>query len=380
MAPIHFSLRSIAIAAAVAAAAAPVQAQEASQDSALKLSGFVSVVGGRVLGSSLGADYTGSSTIAGQACPCYVADWHNAGVYDRSFSLEQESRAGLQAKYTVNRDLNLVAQIVVRATDFKPSVQWAYGAYTVNKNWEVQVGRKRIPLYFYSDFQDVGAAYPWVSTPDELYGWEVANYNGASVRYKNSFGDTNLTASMFTGGETVRDSDYYKLFSTGDTRVTWRNLVGGDVELSNGPLTVRAVYAQANIRSTNASIELDDRARLKAYGVAANLDFDSWFVLSELTQQTRAFDGYRITTPAMTVGAGYRIGAWTPFVNFAKYSERTSDSEAYQPSSYSRKSLTLRYDIDPRSSVKAQVDRHKDRTRNFGDNANVVRLAYDRLF
>jgi predicted porin len=144
-------------------------------------------------------------------------------------------------------------------------------------------------------------------------------------------------------------------------------------------LTVRTVYLQANTRSTNADIELDDRARLKAYGVAANLDFDNWFVLSELTQQTRDYDGYRITTPALTVGAGYRLGAWTPFVNFAKYTERTTDSEAYAPTSWRRASLTLRYDIDPRSSVKAQFDRHQDLTRNFGDTVSVVRVAYDRL-
>ena len=381
MAPVIFSLRKIAFAAGVlAAASAPALAQEAATDSALKLTGFMSIVGGRVLGSGLGADYTGAPTIAGEQCPCYVADWHNAGVYGHSFALDQESRAGIQAKYTVNRDLNLVAQVVVRATDFKPSVQWAYAAYAVNKNWEVQFGRKRIPLYFYSDFQDVGAAYPWVSPPPELYGWEAANYNGASVRYKTSLGDTNVTTSMFAGGETVNDSEYYKLFSTGETKIRWRNLVGGDVELTNGPLTVRGVYIQANTNSSNPSIELDEHAHLKAYGIAANLDFDKWFVLSELTQQTRQFDGYRVTTPSLTVGAGYRFGAWTPFINVARYTERTTDSEAYQPTSWKRASLTLRYDVDARSSVKAQLDRHNDRTRNFGDTVNVVRLAYDRLF
>ena len=381
MAPIIFSLRKIAFAAGVlAAVSAPALAQEAAPNSALKLTGFMSIVGGRVLGSGLRDDYVGSPTINGQQCPCYVADWHNAGVYDHSFALDQESRAGIQAKYTVNPDLNLVAQVVIRATDFKPSVQWAYAAYTVNRNWEVQFGRKRIPLYFYSDFQDVGAAYPWVSPPPELYGWEAANYNGASVRFKSAIGETNVTASMFAGGETVNDSEYSKLFSTGETKIRWRNLVGGDVELANGPLTVRGVYIQANTNSVNPSLELDDHAHLKAYGIAANLDFDKWFVLSELTQQTRQFDGYRITTPALTVGAGYRIGAWTPFINFAKYTERTSDSEAYQPSSWKRASLTVRYDLDARSAVKAQFDRYNDRTRNFGDTANVVRLSCDRLF
>ncbi|MEJ7806561.1 MAG: hypothetical protein WKG03_11675, partial [Telluria sp.] len=90
--------------------------------------------------------------------------------------------------------------------------------------------------------------------------------------------------------------------------------------------------------------------------------------------------GYRVTAPAMTIGAGYHYGSWTPFVNYARYTERTSDLEIYAPQSFNRASVTLRYDIDARSAVKAQVDRQKDVTRNFGGDSTVVRIAYDRLF
>ncbi|HEY0064862.1 MAG TPA: porin [Telluria sp.] len=382
MAEIKFALRGVALAALVlASTTAPARAQDGEQNSAFKLSGFVSVVGGKVLGSHLGDDYVGESALAGVDCPCYTADWHNAGVYDRSFSLEPESRAGLQARYSINRDLSLTTQIVVRGTDPTPNVQWAYAAWSISKNLEMQIGRKRIPLYFYSDFQDIGVSYPWVAVPPELYGWEVANYNGASIRYKGALGDTNFNASLFTGGETLKDSEYYKLFSTGDTKIRWKKLVGGDVELTRGPLTARMVYMQARVRALNPSIELDEGARLKAYGLAVNLDFDDWFMLSELTQLTRDIDAdYRVTAPALTIGAGYRIGAWTPFINYARYTERSTDIDAYAPTSWTRASATLRYDLDARSALKLQLDRHRDTTRNFGGDVNVFRIAYDRLF
>lgn len=363
-----------------AALSPPASAAEDEAPSALKLSGFLSLVGGKVSGS-LDGSYVGPAAIDGHDCPCYVADWGNAGVYTKHFSLAPESRAGVQAKYTVNPMLSVVGQVVVRGSDPVPNLQWAYASFALSKQWEVQVGRKRIPLYYYSDFQDIGVSYPWVAVPPELYGWEATNYNGASVRYKTALGDTSISASLFAGKETVRDSLYQRLFYDSQTKVAWNKLIGADAEANHGPLTVRAVYMQTTVHSTNPTAGLDDTARLKAYGVALNLDFEDWFVLSELTQLTRDVDtGYRITAPALTVGAGYHFGKWTPFLNYARYVERTSDATAYAPQSYKRASITLRYDVDARSALKAQLDRQRDVTHNFGGDVTVMRLAYDRLF
>jgi predicted porin len=356
-------------------------ADEADSTSALKVSGFLSIVGGKILGATVPADYAGPTTIDGHDCPCYTADWGNAGVYRQRFSLAPESRAGIQGKYTLSPEVNFVGQVVVRGSDSTPNIQWAYASYAPSRNWEFQLGRKRIPLYFYSDFQDIGASFPWITVPPELYGWEATNYNGASARYKTSVGETNFSASLFTGRETVKDALYMRLYYDSKTKVTWSRLAGGDVEMTRGPLTLRAVYMQTTVRSVNGIEDLDDTAKLKAYGVAANLDLEDWFVLSELTQLTRDFDaGYRVTAPAMTIGAGYHYGAWTPFLNYARYTERTSDLDIYAPQSYRRTSFTLRYDIDARSAVKGQIDRARDVTRNFGGDTTVLRFSYDRLF
>jgi predicted porin len=224
-------------------------------------------------------------------------------------------------------------------------------------------------------------SYPWVGVPPELYGWEATNYNGASVRYRTMIGDTNLAMGLFGGKETVKDALYDRLFYSSKTRVEWNNLVGADLEASQGGVTARAVYMQTDVRSTNALVGLNDKAKLRAYGLATNVDMDNWFVLTEVTQLTRDFDsGYKITAPAYTVGAGYHYGDWTPFLNYASYKEKSSNSQMYAPQSYKRWSLTLRYDLGIRSALKAQVDRNKDVTRNFGGNVTVMRLSYDQLF
>ena len=103
-------------------------------------------VGGRISGTNA-AQYDGPAMIDGNPCPCYAADWGNAGVYTENFSLKPESRAGIQAKFTVSKEINFVTQVVVRGTDSTPRVQWAYASYSPSKNLEFNVGRKRIPLY-----------------------------------------------------------------------------------------------------------------------------------------------------------------------------------------------------------------------------------------
>lgn len=357
-------------------------AQDTSTSSDFKMTGFISVTGGKILNGSLDANYAGPAQIDGNNCPCYTADWSNAGVYTKSFSLKPESRIGIQATYKPNANTSFVGQLVSRGTDGTPNLQWAYGGYKLDKHWEIQVGRKRVPLYYYSDFQDIGLSYPWVSTPPELYGWEVTNYNGASLRYNNNFGDNNLTASLFTGSEKVKDSLYQKLYYTGKTEVSWKSLIGGDIEVNNGPLTARAVYMQADARAQIFDLSIDDTAALKAYGFAFNLDVDQWFILSELTQLSRNFkqNQYTVTAPAMTLGAGWRLGAWTPFINFAKYTEKSNDHSQYLPQSYKRTSFTVRYDMGSSSAIKAQLDRNTDVTNNFGGNNTLFRISYDRVF
>jgi hypothetical protein len=376
-------LQTFSVAAIVAAAcgvgAAPAWAAEAPGN--VKVSGFLSIVGGRLINASLPGDYAGPQQVDGHNCPCYTTNWANAGVYEGNLSLRPESRAGIQIKYTIGNDINLVGQVVVRGSDPTPNVQWAYASYAPSRNWEIQVGRKRIPLYYYSDFQDIGVAFPWATVPPELYGWEATNYNGASVRYKGTVGDANINASVFAGKEKIKDSLYQRLYYDGETEVKWDRLVGADVEFNRGPLTLRAVYMQTDVSTLNLAAEVDTFAKLRAYGIVANLDLDEWFVLSELTQLTRDFsDGYRVTAPAYTIGVGYHWKNWTPFVNFANYKETTDHLDLYAPQSFRRASVTLRYDIDTVSAVKAQVDRVQDVTRNFGGNATLLRLAYDRLF
>ena len=53
------------------------------------------------------------------------------------------------------------------------------------------------------------------------------------------------------------------------------------MEINHGALTVRGVYMTAAAKSKVPSLNINDSAKLSAYGVAMNLDLDQWFVLSD---------------------------------------------------------------------------------------------------
>lgn len=362
---------------------APSFAQEkASSDSDFKVTGFLSIVGGGITAGKLDSDFVGAPQINGRNCPCYIADFNNGGTYTKKFSLKPESRAGIQARYQATPNLNFVGQVTIRGTDETPSVQWAYGAYKLDKNWEIQIGRKRIPLYYYSDFQDIGVAYPWINPPPELYGWEVTNYNGGSIRYNNSIGDTSVNASVFAGTEKQKNSLYEKLFYSGRNEAAWRQIIGGDIEFNRDFFTVRGIYLQADASLKVFDSGIDTVAKLQAYGVAVNLDFEKWFVTSELTQSKRRFqkESYVTRSPAWTLGAGLRLGSWTPFINYASYKDHTNDLTQYSPQIFRRTSATLRYDVDASSAIKAQIDRYRDVANSLGGSNTVLRISYDRVF
>ena len=345
-----------------------------------KFSGFLSVVGGKVLNGT--PEQPRAYDAYELDHPFYVADWANWGVYDKSFSFKPESRIGVQALVKFTDDLSFTGQVASRGTETTPNLQWAYLAYNLSPNWEIQVGRKRIPLYYYSDFQDIGVSYPWVTPPPELYGWEATNYNGASLRFKSTLGGGTLAASAFGGKETVKESRYMRAYDMTKTDVTWKGILGADVEFNQAWFTLRGVYMKADVEYNDRLDPLNNAVQgLKSYGLAMNGDFGNWFALTEIAQLTRTYDGFKLDAPAFSLGAGVRLGNWTPFLNFAQYRELTDDP-GYVPQNYKRSSLTLRYDITPSHSIKVQLDRYFEFNGTFfsASDATVARVAFDMVF
>lgn len=343
--------------------------------------GFATIAGGKILSSQKNnPDYLDYD------CPCFITDYNNGGIYEQGgVDFSQESRAGLQGSVQFTKDLQAVGQIMGRTVDNELSLEWAYLSYKLTPHWTLQAGRKRIPLYYYSDFQDVGQAYTWVRPPQALYGWEASNYNGASVRYNGRVGRWAIAASAFGGSEEVKDSGYARLYDTVDQDAKWDNIRGFDVEISKDWLTARFVYMQSDNYGTSKPDDgsYGEPTEQEVMGLALNADFDDWFILSEfnVNNRTSKADDYKIDAPATMLGVGYRIGSFTPFVSYSKYWDNTNNLDAYEPERFEDWSATLRYDINSSMDLKVQYNDYKDKSLyDFVGNTKLLSVSFDIVF
>lgn len=340
----------------------------------VRVSGFLSLVGGKVLDGSRQTPYNDFE------CPCFIADWQHMAVYNEDFGLDRESRAGIQLDARLGEAWSARLQAVARATEGSrgASLDVASITYTLAPEWTVQVGRKRLPIYYYSDFQDVGFAYPWVRPPQDLYGWEVGSFNGASLAHNTRWGEWNARASLFYGGEHSGDNVLAGNYFSGRVEVDWHDILGADLELTRDWLNLRLVYIQSHV-DTRSSLEGDifSGETQRIYGLAANIDHGNWLVRSELSFFDR-WDFYFKSTAAM-LGVGYRVGDFTPMFTYSHYRDDNRFGDPYQENR--TLSFSLRYDIDASSALKLQYDRFRDdSTEDFVGDAQLLSIAYDRVF
>jgi len=350
-----------------------------SQYPNVKFSGYLSLIGGRVID---GHDTRFSYNRALQDCPCYIADWTNSAVYNSDWSFDQESRIGGQMVVNIAEALSFTTQVIVRAVETDPEWAWGYFNYQLNDHWSIQLGRKRIPNFYYSDFQDIGIAYPWLNVPPTLYGWEVTHYDGGAVRYHTYISGYNISTSVFGGSGEVEDSRYNRLSYSypgdeRDARVEWNNLGGIDLEINKGIWTMRLMHLQTNGQVVYEDGSTGHKNDISIVGMANNFDFGDFFILSELNKTWRRDDDPDDDPPIYSgsLGAGYRIEQWTLFANYGHLKAEIYDYTIKNPS------LTLRYDLDKHSAIKTQFDYWGgDPQAAYTGDATVFRIGYERTF
>lgn len=373
----------------------PLLLSAAAQAVEVNFTGFASVVAGKVLTGERGA-------ISGNPdypCPCAAADYPNVGIYDDHLGVEPETLLGLQANIPVNDRLSATLQLVTRAVnDYQTEAEWAYVAYDITPQWTVQAGRKRLPLFYYSDFFDVGYAVPWIRPPADLYGWQIVNYTGANLLYRNTFGDWGVTANVWLGEERdnhnrmLADLYYYGTDVGGDgdndtistpiLREAWREMIGGYLDLNRDWLQLRLV-AMHNVvdRTLIGSADGDrqlwlDGVGQQFLGLAANLDLDNLLIRSEFNVFDRPKPDDRYY--ARLVGVGYRLGDFTPMLTVSDFREIWPGNAIEKHQTYT---ASLRWDVSSGVALKAQYDKLNDDSQwAFLGDSELIALGVDVVF
>ena len=364
-------------------------------------SGFMTLSAGKMLGGT-------RNNVADYNCPCFVSDYAQAGIYDGRSGMQwnPDSKLGLQGSVSFdNQRFAVTAQVVSRAArNGSADLEWFYGSYKLNDKITLQAGRKRLPMFYYSDAQDIGAALPWTHLPTWLYGWQVVNYNGINMMYQDQVGDWSATVNLLAGNESRNDSGYWKVFGNGrqsHTNVKWTNIVGGDLVLAKDWLETRFVFIQSNTQDQAVSNTWDFNnltysqvagaapvSKQQIYGVTLKADYQNWQLHNEFIYINHPGLTYRDF--AQLVSAGYRYEKWLPMVTWGHY-RGTVVADGVLPgapqstaNSQQTTTLSLRYDLTTSSDLKLQYDSTSDHSSpgfqpNYGS-SRLLTLAYDKVF
>lgn len=270
--------------------------------------------------------------------------------YHADPSFKPESLFALQVQTALTDKLTATAQIVAngKLNDYTPTFEWAYVSYWLGEHWQIKAGRQRIPLYRYSDYLEVGDAYPWIRPPQSVYQGAISNYDGLSAAGYYETGRWTLQPQMLIGAFN-QTFQYAGL----DYQFNLKRNVGAVMTVSyGGVLDLRAsgIVGQGTVFATeltplidqslpnsvvgNPPQPADNSAIINAltpsdhsivfYGAGIDFHPGPWQFRSEYagvrfndTTGQRQYDYY--------VSGGYRFGRWTPTLTYGRLDTASSD-------------------------------------------------------
>jgi hypothetical protein len=266
-----------------------------------------------------------------------------AGV-GKGVSTGVDSNLGLQVMGGVNNWLSYGTQALVRkdAEDkFRAELTLAYLKAKLSDQLSIRVGRMDLPILMLSDRLNVGYANTLLRPPVELYAQApMTNYDGVEAAWRQSFGETTLTARLGAGRSRTRIGANEGVLHLDTTALTALNLVA-----ERGPLTLRIGHAEGTLslndsaqlngllsalRATGAGYQLPTLGPLadalsvvkkKASFTSAGMMLNWNDIVAQGEFARRNIDSYDHDTDSWYLMGGYRIGQFLPY-----YSHSTTRS------------------------------------------------------
>lgn len=256
--------------------------------------------------------------------------------YDDDLGLKPQSLFGLQATSDLGEGITATAQMIARgAQDFDSEFEWAYLTYSVSEVFDVSAGRIRIPFYKYSEFLDVGYAYPWARTPQDVYGTNFNTMEGLRFNYNAVYGQWDAAWQLVHGRMEDDISIGGASFTASITGITSISL-----DLSKDWLAFRLGYTQGDV-SMDTGLEaaaplfgssaiFNDVLIAGDYGYFANvgvfIDYNDWLFSMEAIEYT-VEDSLIGVEESFYVMLGKRFGDFTLSYTYSE-AESSNDFSA----------------------------------------------------
>jgi len=169
-----------------------------------------------------------------------------ARYYDDKLSFEPDSIMGLQLTADINDKASATIQLISEGSDdWNTKVDMAYLSYKVTDQLTARAGRLRVPFFLYSDYVNVGYAYPWIRAPFELYNAPFTNIDGVDFVYRTSMGPIDAMFQAYVGADQFVIDESFGAFANLPGRVD--NQFGLIAELTWEDFKLRYAYHAADV-------------------------------------------------------------------------------------------------------------------------------------
>ncbi|MGR5093729.1 hypothetical protein ACPV5O_11590 [Vibrio maritimus] len=309
-----------------------------------------------------------------------------AGYTSERFDTKQDTIGGIQFDFNINEKAKFTTQLVANGRyNFEPTIEVAYLSYKFD-GFTARAGKMRAPLFMYSDYMDVGYAYPMIRPSQEVYEHIIlSSYTGGDLLIPISIGETTLQLQPFVGLSQVEERDS-----------TW-----GEVDLNKtlgmtahwyvDDFTFRGSYVQAqtsysapdgltigtmpeDASAAYTQYILDDK---KATFASLGAQYDNGELLANIEAMNMTLDGRYSDARSISGLVGYRISEVTPYLSVG-YIKTTDDDErnSYVPGFPSDELLAGEQALNNFKRLSYSVGARWDFARNIALKGDVTYVDY----
>ncbi|MDX2322091.1 MAG: hypothetical protein QNK26_16015 [Moritella sp.] len=287
-----------------------------------------------------------SITQSNNSTPLYI----NREISDNT-CYDCDTTFGLQGDIQFTDQFNASVQVVKRPQDnwSSPELEWAYLGYNVS-DFDLKIGRLRLPLFLSSEYYYVGQAYTSARPPQEVYSsiLGITSYDGISGTWDIEINDENyLAITPYFGIESESDVN----IGSARYHFTIEKSTGLSTELSG--FDYRIIF---NYTHSKFALDLNEKPYLNnsinIFTLGAEYSLERWILTSEVLIDEMHFNWYS--------SLAYNIDKFTPYVTYAESHHNQKNNSLL---------LGVRFDLTTTVSLNAEW---KYTDANGGDSGELI--------
>jgi len=254
-----------------------------------------------------------------------------------TLSFDNDTIIGGQLSVQFSDRFSVTGQVIARgfaldrSNNYQPTLDWLYLTYDMSPELRLRIGRLATPYYSVSEYFEIGAAYPWVRPPLDVYEpamSPIKNFNGLDLVFRSNWKDWFFLSQFFAGLE-KNETDIYDInihHITGVSFNATKNyfsirlatlIASVSLDIFDARSTLSLLRglnspSESQTQAVSKVIEILESNRIKHQysSIGINWDNETWFVFSEYNRLSSG-EGFTPDGEGIYVTLGYRLKKWT---------------------------------------------------------------------